>query len=372
MISPVFLLYEGNLMQNDNYFMEQAVELGRLGMNMTSPNPRVGCILVKDGKVIGSGYHREYGGAHAEIEAIDSSKRDISGSTLFVTLEPCSHYGKTPPCTQRILKEGIERVVVGVEDVNEAVKGIEILRENGVEVETGILKDKAADLIKDYLEFSIRKKPYITVKAAMSWDGKTATRTGDSQWISSKESREYTMKLRGMQDAVLVGVNTVNCDNPELTYRLHDPLAKQPLRVVLDLDLKIETDKKILNKNTVIITHQDSDKVKKRKIEATGAEIIEMDGLGEYIPSEKIVNYLYKRGIMSVLIEGGGTAASSFINSRLVNKVIFVYASIIIGGKGAPTACDGQGIDKLNNAVELSNIRRFESGGDLIMEGELL
>ncbi len=357
----------------DSYFMEKAVNLGKMGMNLTSPNPKVGCILVKDGRIIGKGYHKKYGGDHAEIEAINGALEDVNGSTLYVTLEPCSHQGKTPPCVNRLLGEGIKKVVIGTEDPNPEVKGIEFLKKNGIEVITGILEEESRELIKDYLEFILKKKPYITVKAALSWDGKIATRTGESQWISSSESRNFTMKLRGENDAILIGANTVNCDNPELTYRLKEPFAKQPLRIVIDANLSVNLNSSILKKNTVIITLPESGNNKKKKeIKKRGAEVVEIDGKDGYISPRKIVEYLYKKNIMSLLIEGGGTTIGNFLLDGLINRLIFVYCPIIIGGRDAPTACDGFGIGALSDTVKLNNIKRFELGRDFVMQGDVM
>lgn len=359
-------------MNTDSYYMEKAIGLGRLGMNLTSPNPKVGCVLVKDGRIIGTGYHKKFGCDHAEVEAINSATENVKGCTVYVTLEPCSHHGKTPPCVNRLVEERVKRVVVGLKDPNPQVKGIEFLRKNGIEVNVGVLKDEARELIKDYFKFMVKKKPYITVKAALSWDGKIATRTGKSQWISNNDSRNFAMTLRGENDAVLVGVNTVNCDNPMLTYRLIEPAARQPLRIVVDADLSINLDSEILKKNTVIITSPAADDKKKEEIKKKGTEVVQISGNNSLISPGKIIEYLYKRNIMSLLIEGGGTTIGNFFMDGSVDRVIFIYGSIIIGGKDAPTACDGLGIDSLSNSIKLSNIKRFELGKDLVMQADVI
>lgn len=359
-------------MKTDAYYMEKAIKLGRQGMNLTSPNPKVGCILVKSGRIIGSGYHKKFGADHAEIEAINSAAENVKGCTVYVTLEPCSHHGKTPPCVNRLVKEGVKRVVVGLKDTDSRVKGIEFLRKNKIEVSVGILEDEAKELVKDYLKFTVKKQPYITAKAALSWDGKIATRTGESRWISNHASRNFTMRLRGENDAILVGVNTVNCDNPRLTYRLTEPAARQPMRIVVDAELSINLNSKILKKNTSIITLPTTSYKKKVEIKKKGAEIVEISGKHNLIPPGKIIEHLCKNNIMSLLIEGGGTTIGNFIMERLVDRVMFIYGPIIIGGKNAPTACDGAGVDKLKDSIKLRNVKRLEFGEDFVMQGDVV
>lgn len=356
---------------SDSYFMEKAINLGWQGMNLTSPNPRVGCVITKNGKIIGTGFHKKFGSEHAEINAINSAAEDLKNSTMFVTLEPCSHFGKTPPCIDRIIASGISRVVVALKDINPVIKGIEKLKEKGLKVETGVLKDEANELVRGYYQFVKNKKPFVIVKAALSWDGKIATKTGESQWISNEPARKYSMSLRGMNDAVLIGVGTVRCDNPELTYRLDTPLAKDPLRVILDPDLTIKVSAKILSRNTLIFTSEDSDKEKIKLIEDKGAEIIQVETENKYILPATVLKELYKKNIISLLVEGGGMTIGNFIDAGVVDRIIFVYGSMIIGGKDAPTACDGSGIQNIKKSRKLVNIKRIEVGDNIIMQGDL-
>jgi diaminohydroxyphosphoribosylaminopyrimidine deaminase/5-amino-6-(5-phosphoribosylamino)uracil reductase len=359
-------------MSSDIKFMKEALSLGSLGMNNTSPNPRVGCVIVKDGKIIGKGYHKSYGSKHAEIEAINSATDSVKDSTLYVTLEPCSHQGKTPPCVDRIVSEGISKVVIGIEDPNPEVKGIEYLLNKNIDLRIGILKNEARELIRDYIKYTVKKKPYVTVKAALSLDGKIATKTGDSQWISNIEARSYTTKLRGENDAILVGAGTVNKDNPRLTYRLDEPQAKHPLRIVVDGALSVNPDAQIIGKNTVVYTLKSSDKEKKSEIRRKGAELVELEPFRGKMQPELILDDLYKRNIMSVLIEGGGDTIGHFINHKCVDRVMFVYAPIIISGKEAPTVCDGEGIEKLSNAVKLKNVKKIDLGEDFMIQGDIV
>ncbi len=357
--------------ESDSYFMQKAIILAKLGMNMTSPNPRVGCVIVKNGKVIGEGYHKKFGAAHAEIETLNSVSESPEGATVYVTLEPCSHYGKTPPCVERIVEEGIKKVVISVCDPNPVMEGLKILKNKGIKTITGVLEKEGREIIKNYIKFINCKKPYITAKAAVSWDGKIATKTGESRWISSDKSRNFTMTLRGENDAILVGAGTVNSDNPELTYRLNKPSAKQPLRIVIDGNFSIDLNAKIVSPNTLIITRNGCDFKKKKEIEKKGAEVVELEEKNGIIPPEMIVNYLYRKKITSLLIEGGGETIGKFLDAGELDRMVFIFAPILIGGKDAPTACDGRGVAKLRDSVKLKNIKIFNLGDNTIMQCDL-
>lgn len=346
--------------------------MGKLGMNMTAPNPRVGCVIAKNGRVIGQGYHRKFGQNHAEVEAIDSATEDTAGSTAYVTLEPCSHYGKTPPCVDRILKAGIKRVVIGTPDPNPVVCGIEVLKQKQVDVEVGVLENEAKELVKEYLKFTSKKEPYVVMKAAVSWDGKIASVSGASRWISNEKSREYTMMLRGENDSILAGVGTVNKDDPELTYRMKIPEAKQPLRIIIDKDLRINSGSRLVGENTLIFYSSGKSEEKRKSLEDKGVMTQKLDEESGFISPKNILKALYERKICSVLIEGGGTTAGYFIYSRAVDRVVIVYSPLIIGGKDAPTCCDGPGFPKLEESPRLSGIKRFESGSDIIMQGDIV
>lgn len=352
--------------------MKKAIELGKLGMNRTSPNPKVGCVLVKNGNIIGKGYHRKFGEKHAEIEAIESAAEKVEGSTAYITLEPCTHQGKTPPCTDRLISEKIKRVVIGTEDPNPKVKGIEILKKNGIRVGVGVLRKETEELIKDYLKFTSKKKPFIIVKTALSWDGKIATRTGESKWISGEEARNYTMRIRGEVDSIITGARTVNIDDPELTYRLEYPPAEQPLRVVIDGKLNINPYAKIVDENTIIITLSPCDIEKKKKLQDKGVEVVEFEGEKGYISPKRITDYLYSKKIMSVLIEAGGSTAGNFIYEREIDRIIYIYSPIIIGGEEAPTACNGPGFSTLKDSLKLKNTEATNLGPDLMLKGDLL
>ncbi|MFH1415548.1 MAG: bifunctional diaminohydroxyphosphoribosylaminopyrimidine deaminase/5-amino-6-(5-phosphoribosylamino)uracil reductase RibD [Elusimicrobiota bacterium] len=351
--------------------MMRAIELGRLGMNNTSPNPRVGCVIVKNKKVIGEGYHTRFGGPHAETEAIESASAGVKDATMYVTLEPCSHQGKTPPCTERIIKEGISKVVIGIEDPDPVVSGIGRLKESGIEVICGIMEEEARELIRDYVEYQVNKKPFVTVKAALSWDGKIATKDGESRWVSGSQSRDFTMRLRGENDAILAGAGTVNKDDPELTYRMTEPAAKNPLRIVIDPRLSIDPGTKIIGENTVVFTQYDSDPEKIRMFADKNTDIVKAPCKNGRIDTTCVLDYLYERKMISLLVEGGGDTIGNFIDDGNVNRIIYIYAPIIIGGRDAPTACDGTGISSLKKALRLSGIKRFEIGSDIVMQGDI-
>ncbi len=353
--------------------MKKALELGRRGTNLTFSNPRVGCVIVKDGCIIGRGYHKKFGGHHAEINAMKNSPRNLKNSTMFVTLEPCTHKGKTGPCAKQIVEQGISRVVIGMKDPRPEVDGINYLRKNNVRVKVGVLKQETFNLIKDYVKLVKYKKPYVILKSAVSWDGKIATRTGESRWVSSKSSRNFTMKMRGNIGAIIAGRGTVNTDNPSLTYRLNKPRAKNPLRVIIDGKLNIKENLKVIKKGTLIVTSSESSSKKKRRLEKKGCQVVQITSVvNEKLPPEKILKLLGKKKVKRCLIEGGGTTAANFIEAKEVDRIIFIYGSKIIGGKDAPTAVDGVGVEKMRKAPKIKNVKRFNLGEDLVMQGDLI
>jgi len=364
----------GFFMKNDEKYMKRAVKLGWKGTNLTSPNPRVGCVIVKNGKIIGEGYHKAFGGKHAEIEAVESANASLKGSAVYVTLEPCSHYGKTPPCSERLVKEGIKEVVIGVKDPDPEIKGIELLRENGIKVRTGILEKECGELTGNYLTFVLRKRPHVTAKAALSLDGKIASVSGRSRWISGETARNYTMKLRGLCDSILVGAGTVNADNPQLTYRLKHPAARNPLRIVLDGRLRLKTASKIIGENTVVFSSEEACGKNPEKVKSIidkGAKVVKVKTRRGRINSSEILKYLYLEGKTSLLIEGGGETIGNFIEDRLLDRIIYIYAPIVIGGRKAPSACGGKGIAELENCPKVKNVVRKKLGEDLLIQGDI-
>jgi len=317
------------LREIDENFMKLALSLARRRKGYTHPNPTVGAVVVKEGKVVGLGFHEGAGKDHAEVVALKQAGQKARGSTLYVTLEPCTHFGKTPPCTDAILKSGVKRVVVATRDPNPLVggKGIEKLKKAGIEVTEGICEKEAKELNEDFFTYITRRRPYITLKWAQTLDGKFATLTGDSKWITSGESRRYAHRLRLEATAVLVGVNTVIRDNPLLTVR-HIPAKRQPVRVIVDPDLRTPLASKVLNTEeapTWIITRKEPSETK--PYEDKGVKIIRTD---DFRPGT-ILSLLHSLEVLHLLVEGGAKTISSFLKEGLFDRLCVFIASKVMG-----------------------------------------
>lgn len=355
----------------DEIFMREAIRIAKNAEGRTSPNPLVGAVIVRDGKIIAEGWHRQAGTPHAEIHALNMAGALAKGATLYVTLEPCSHFGRTPPCAQAIVDSGISRVVAAMEDPNQKVagRGFEILRAAGVKVEVGICEAEARRLNEVFLKWVTTGLPFVTMKFACSLDGKIATASGESQWISCLESRKFTHHLRDINDAILVGVGTVLADNPSLTTRLVE--GKNPVRVIVDstartpLDSKVVTDK---SARTIIATTSKAPPEKISALENLDVEII-FAGNGERVDLKILMRELARREITSVLVEGGGQIHFSMLKAGLVDKVYAFIAPKIIGGANALTAVEGAGFDKLSDAVALKNFTAEKLGEDILLSG---
>ncbi|MFO8016310.1 MAG: bifunctional diaminohydroxyphosphoribosylaminopyrimidine deaminase/5-amino-6-(5-phosphoribosylamino)uracil reductase RibD [Candidatus Woesearchaeota archaeon] len=359
--------------RQDHHFMGLALELAAKGKGRTSPNPSVGAVIVRDGEVVGKGYHKKAGKAHAEISAIRSvkDKRLLKGSTLYITMEPCSHYGRTGPCTDAAIKAGISRVVAAMIDPNPISngRGFQLLRNAGIKVRSGVREDEARRLNEAYISFITTKKPFVLLKAAMSMDGKIATRTGSSKWISSKESRRYAHKLRNDADAVMVGINTALHDNPRLTCRIRG--GKDPLRLILDSRLRIPLDSNILSDgNAMMATTNQCDKEKKKKLEEMGIGVIVVNKRGK-VRLKKLMKELSVRGIINVMIEGGSEVAASAVKEGIVDKVVYFVAPKIIGGSRAKTPIGGRGAGAMEEVLTLRDVELRKTGCDVIIEGYL-
>jgi diaminohydroxyphosphoribosylaminopyrimidine deaminase / 5-amino-6-(5-phosphoribosylamino)uracil reductase len=359
----------------EEQYMDMALALARRGLGTTSPNPMVGAVLVKGKQVIGKGYHKKAGLPHAEIEALNATKDDPAGSTLFVTLEPCSHVGKTTPCVNAIIKAGIRRVVVAMEDPNPLVngKGVEALRKAGIEVKVGIRSEEAARLNEAFITYMEKKRPFFIAKAALSLDGKIATRTFDSKWISNEDSRAHANRLRSLVDGVMVGINTVVSDNPFLIPRIPRP-RKYPVRIILDSKLRIPLSCEIVKTagtyRTWIFTNEKSPLEKETRLRAFGVDVIRVGGAEHgRVSLRQVSDELFRREIVSVLVEGGGEIHSAFLNEELTDKVILFYAPILIGGKNALSLVGGKGVEFLKDAhrVRISALKRFRD--DIYVEG---
>ena len=333
----------------DEFYMERAIELAKRGQGMVSPNPMVGAIIVKEGKIIGEGYHMCYGEAHAEVNAFNNAKEDTKGACLYVTLEPCSHYGKTPPCVDMVIKKGISRVVIGSLDPNPLVagRGIRKLKENGIEVKIGVLEDKCKEMNKVFMKYITSQRPYVVLKSAMTIDGKISTAIGKSKWITGKEARLEGHKLRNELKGIMVGVNTIIADNPELTCRIDK--GRNPIRIVVDSKLRIPLDAKVVN-----------DQFKNKTIIAT----TEMAHKGK-------LKLLKDRGIDVILLEGGAELNYSALAEGIVDEVNIFIAPKIIGGREAKSAIAGDGVKELSQAFKLEKMSVGFIGEDIWIKGKV-
>jgi diaminohydroxyphosphoribosylaminopyrimidine deaminase/5-amino-6-(5-phosphoribosylamino)uracil reductase len=358
----------------DEYFMELALKLAQRGRGHVSPNPMVGAVLVKDGKIIGSGYHRRFGGPHAEINAIRNARQDVAGSTLYVTLEPCCHEGKTPPCVDSIIAHKIARIVIGTIDPNPVVscQGIHCLRKSGIEVKTGVLADACRRLNEVFFHYMETGTPFITIKYAQTLDGRIATVSGQSQWISCAASLKFAHQLRAQHDAILVGCKTVIQDNPELTVRLVH--GHNPVRVIVDSHLKIPLNAKVFRNtadiSTILATTSGKNHPRWARMSALGVEIISVPADREgHVDLKKLFKKLAQRGISSILIEGGSKIITTALKQNLVQRIVAVVAPKIIG-KGVEAVGD-LNIKTLESAKKISIEKVLRLGDDIIIDGRL-
>jgi diaminohydroxyphosphoribosylaminopyrimidine deaminase/5-amino-6-(5-phosphoribosylamino)uracil reductase len=364
-------------MPDDKLFMKLALGLARRGLGRTSPNPAVGAVIVKNGRVIGKGYHERAGFDHAEVRAIKSARGKTAGSTLYVNLEPCDHFGKTPPCTEVIIKSGIKRVVAAMRDPNPLNngKGFKRLREAGISVTSGILADEAVRLNEAFIKYITTGSPFVTVKTAQSLDGKIAAKTGDSRWITGERSRRYVHELRRNADAVLVGANTVIRDDPLLTSRTGRGEERQPIKIIVDSGLKISDAAKIFGRHSpakvILATTKKAPRSKIDKFKKMGCDILILKEKNGKVDMRKMIKALGKKGITNVLVEGGGELIGSLADERLVDKFLFFISPKIIGGRDAKGPVGGEGVRKISHALILKNIRYKNFGDDLLIEGYL-
>lgn len=350
----------------DEYYMRQALRLAAQAVGLTNPNPLVGAVIVKKGKIIGQGYHLKAGDAHAEINALKAATEDPEGATLYVNLEPCSHFGKTPPCVDALIKAKIKQVVCAMKDVNPLVrgKGISKLRKAGIKVEVGVLKEEAEKLNETFVVFHKNKRPFIALKFAASLDGKIATRTGDSKWLTNSQARAHARGLRARYQSVLVGINTVIADNPHLGVR--EQGKKDPLRIILDSKLRIAKDAKVLrDRNVLLVTTTQADKEKLRWLKKAGFEV---KVYKNHISVKQLLKDLYKKEIISVLVEGGGTVNGSFVDNKLVDKVYVYQAPLLVGGKNSISAVEGVGAARISQALSLKVALRKVIGNAFFLE----
>lgn len=353
---------------NDIFFLKEAIRLAKKGLSWTSPNPLVGAVIVKNGVMIGAGYHKKAGLPHAEIEALRNAKTSAKGATLYVNLEPCAHVGRTPPCVPAIIQAGITRVVCATRDPYEKVngKGVAQLVRAGIDVSVGLLKEEAEQLNEAFFTFHTKKHPFIAIKFAASLDGKIATHTGDSRWITNEKARAFARTLRAHHDAILVGKNTVLRDNPHLGCR--NPKFQDPLRIVLDSRLSLPIDSRVFrDARVLVVTTAAAREEKVREFEKRGIRVLRVAANTISIPT--VLSELYTRNIQSILVEGGSQVIGSFFDAGLVDKVYAFHAPLIIGGKEAPGAVGGDGADTVKKAFPVTGVSYKHFGNTLLTVG---
>ncbi len=360
-------------------FMKQALTLARRGEGRVSPNPMVGAVVVRRGEVAGRGYHRSFGGPHAEVYALAEAGSRARGADAYVTLEPCSHTGKTPPCADALVKAGVRRVYVGMVDPNPLVsgRGIKRLRAAGIEVITGILEHDCRRLNEAFIKYITTGLPFVVLKSAATLDGRIATRTGDSKWITCPESRRFAHRLRFASDAIIAGSGTVLADDPELTVRLGRKADVQPLRVIVDGRLRIPLSARLLAPDlapgTLVVTSKDkAGTPKAHKIIAAGAQVLAIPQTRGSIDLKKLLKKLASRGIASVLIEGGAELSASALVLDIVDKVHFFYAPKILGGRRSLGMVGGDGCDCIADASRIADIRIRRIKDDILVSGYIV
>ncbi|MBU1171688.1 MAG: bifunctional diaminohydroxyphosphoribosylaminopyrimidine deaminase/5-amino-6-(5-phosphoribosylamino)uracil reductase RibD [Proteobacteria bacterium] len=363
---------------DDTFYMEMALSLAEKGKGFTSPNPMVGAVVVKDGTIVGKGFHEVYGGPHAEVHAIDHAGSQARGATLYVTLEPCNHTGKTPPCTHKILEAGITEVVMAMADPNPlASGGADFLRQKGVRVRQGVCEDQSRRLNEIFITYATTKKPFVILKYASTLDGRIATRTGDSKWISGPVSRAYTHEIRHLVDGIMVGMGTILADDPSLTTRIAGFKGRDPRRIILDTGLRIPENAKILHlesdSDTILVSglqaQEDPHRLdKKRRLEKRGVTVLEVPMKNGLIDLDKLMGILGSMGISSLLIEGGSRVLSEALQAGIVNKVMLFYAPKLLGGDDGAPVCKGKGPEMMKDAIGLEHMTFRPMGEDLMIE----
>ena len=356
--------------------MKAALLQARKGSGRTSPNPAVGAVVVRDGEIVASGFHKRAGGRHAEVAALEKLGGKASGGdTLYVTLEPCNHFGRTPPCTEAILKSGIQRVVVGMRDPNPKVSGggCAFLGQMGLEVETGVLETECRHLNEDFITFVTTGRPFVIAKSAMTLDGWTAASTGHSQWITCEKSRQFVHRLRDRVSGVMVGIGTVIADDPQLTTRLHNRKGRDPVRIVADTRLRIPAGAKVLNHDspsmTLIAVSEGISPGKLARVRKDKVSPLVCRTRGKSIDMAALLDKLGEQGMTSLLVEGGATLMGHMIRERLVDKFyIFKAPKILVGDDGIPMAA-GAGPKKMDECLMLKDLKTRRIGKDTLFVG---
>ena len=361
-------------MERDAYYMKKALEIAAYACGRTSPNPLVGSVIVKDDRIVGQGWHRKAGTPHAEIHALNQAGELAKGATVYVTLEPCSHTGRTGPCADALVKAGVKRVVIAMVDPNPAVagNGIRKLEAAGIKVTSGLMAKEAAELNRVFIKWISTKMPYVIVKSAMSLDGKIATDIGESQWITNEMARGYGHCLRDVCDGIVVGIDTVIADDPSLTTRLDGAVGKNPIRIVLDSRARMPLESKMLHDGqapVIIITTNEADADKVYALEKVGATVIQVNAKDGHVDIREAFAELGARQISSLLIEGGAKIVSSVIRENLADELMTFIAPILIGGKDAPSAFGALGVSHLADAVTLEDVSVETLDGNYLFRG---
>jgi len=357
----------------DRQYMARALELAEQGGGFVNPNPQVGAVIVKDAEVIATGYHRKFGGPHAEVNALEEAGEAAAGATMYVTLEPCVHYGKTPPCADKIIESGLDRVHVALQDPNPKVsgKGIEKMRQAGIEVTLGLLDEEAEQVNEIFLHYTETGRPFVLLKLAMTFDGKIATRTGDSRWITSEEARQEVHRLRGRYSGVVVGAGTVISDDPRLNVR--DAEGPDGARFVLDSDGRTPLESRLFaldsSAPTIMVVGSELSDSRAEEFEELGAKVWRLPVNDQGIDLEAFLDRAGKNGYDSLLVEGGSELAGSFVDRKLLDKINFFYAPKIIGGREAVPAIGGEGVPKVKKGLGLDGFEVERVGPDISVVG---
>lgn len=354
----------------DQDYMQRAITLAKKARGFTNPNPMVGAVIVKDGRIIGEGYHRKCGELHAERNAFASLTESAEGATIYVTLEPCCHYGKTPPCTEAIVENKIARVVIGSRDPNPFVsgKGVQFLREHGIKVEEDFLRGDCDEINPVFFHYITKKTPYVVTKYAMTADGKIATKTGASKWITGEAARQEVQYMRHCYMAIMAGIGTVLADDPMLNVRIEG--LKSPVRVICDSKLRIPLDSQIVKtagEIPTIVAHAISDEIKEQELRKAKVETVCLANEEESVDLVALMNYLGEKGIDSVFVEGGGTLCDSMLRSGLVKQMEVFVAPKVFGGKDAKSPVEGSGVDEVFQATALSLTSVRQIGEDVLL-----
>lgn len=383
-VQTVSKIKEEIIVEQEENYMKYALELAKKGMGYVNPNPLVGAVLVKENRMIGEGYHKEFGGLHAEREAFQNTRESADGATLYVTLEPCCHYGKTPPCTDIIIESGVSKVVIGCSDPNPKVagKGIERLKKHGIEVQVGVLRKECEDLNRIFFHYIKTKTPYVLMKYAMTLDGKIATVIGQSKWITGEKAREEVQRTRHQYSAIMVGIGTVIKDDPSLTCRI--PNGKNPIRIICDTNLKIPLHSKVVQTAKEVETwiatcKHERNREKEMVLKEAGCTLLsfapkkqEKEGENKMgIPLKELMEELGKRGVDSVLLEGGAELNASALKEGIVNRVQAYIAPTLFGGKEGKTPIGGMGVFQVEQGIHLKEVTMKKIGNDYVIEGEV-